>query len=143
MTGWEKVGALTALYVVGMAWANWVMVRRVRGAVASRADWSAADFDAVFADLDPRVAPAVREVLEPWYGPGVIPRPEDTLARFLKMDRGDVEDAIRAAEHRLFDAAPSDESAITPALADVADLTRFIAQRASEREPTRPHNRHI
>ncbi|MEH3048338.1 hypothetical protein [Sphingomonas adhaesiva] len=124
MTGWEKVGALTALYAVGMLYANYAMLRRVKGAVAARAAWTAADFDAVFAACDPRVAPAVRDVLAPWYGEGVVPRPEDTLKRFLKMDRGDVDDTVAATRARLGLAAAVEP---TPDLPDVAALVRYVA----------------
>ncbi|MEH3099081.1 hypothetical protein [Sphingomonas adhaesiva] len=123
MTGWEKVGALTALYAVGMLYANHAMLRRVKGAVAVRAAWTAADFDAVFDDTDPRVAPAVRAVLAPWYGEGVVPRPEDTLKRFLKMDRGDVDDMVAALRTRL---ELPEEVAPTPDLPDVAALVRYV-----------------
>ena len=128
MTGWEKVGALTALYVVGMVWANWAMVRRVRGAVATRAAWTAGDFDAAFADGDPRVAPAVRAALAPWYGAGVVPRPEDTLARFLKMDRGEIDDLVADAAARA--GLPSPGPAL-PDLPDVAAVVRHLHHRAS------------
>lgn len=123
MTGWEKVAALTTLYAVGMLYANYAMVRRVKGAVAVRAAWTADDFDAVFADADPRVAPVVRDVLAPWYGEGVVPRPEDTLRRFLKMDRGDVDDLVAAARVRL--GLPV-EVVPTPDLPDVAALVRYV-----------------
>jgi hypothetical protein len=126
MTGWEKVAALAGLYVVGMAWANTVMLRRVRGAVAVRATWTAAAFDAVFADLDPRVAPAVRDALAPLYGAGVVPRPEDTLRRFLKLDRGEIEDLAAALADRL-DAAV--DPLLLPDLPDVAALTRYVGAR--------------
>ncbi|PCG14294.1 MULTISPECIES: hypothetical protein [Sphingomonas] len=124
MTGWEKVGALTALYAVGMLWANYAMLRRVKGAVAERAAWTAADFDAVFAgaDADPRVAPAVRAALALWYGEGVVPQPEDTLKRFLKMARGDVEDVANAAAAAL--SLPADP--LVPDLPDVAALVRYL-----------------
>ena len=131
MTGWQKVAALTALYVVGMLWANWVMLRRVKGAVAARAAWTAAEFDAVFADLDPRVAPAVRAVLEPWYGPGVVPRPEDTLGRFLKMDEGDVDDLLAAARARL--GMTDKREVMLPDLPDVAALVRYLASESPSR----------
>ncbi|MBW6523915.1 hypothetical protein KZ810_10445 [Sphingomonas sp. RHCKR47] len=124
MTGWQKVAALTALYIVGLLWVNWNMVRRVRGAQAARAAWTAADFDAVFADLDPRVAPAIREGLAPLYGEGVVPRPEDTLKRFLKLDSGEVEDLATAIVVRL-DPARSHDPRVIPALPDVAALTRY------------------
>ncbi len=123
MTGWEKVGALTALYAVGMLYANYAMLRRVKGAVAARAAWTVDDFDAVFAKADPRVAPAVRAILVPWYGEGVTPRPEDTLKRFLKMDRGDVDDAVAAARTRLGLPAAVEP---TPDLPDVAALVRYV-----------------
>lgn len=123
MTGWEKVGALTALYAVGMLYANYAMLRRVKGAVAVRAAWTAAAFDAVFVDADPRVAPAVREVLAPWYGEGVVPRPEDTLKRFLKMDRDDVDDTVTAAREQLGLAAVV---VPTPDLPDVAALVWYV-----------------
>ena len=121
MTGWEKVGALTALYVVGMLWANWAMLRNVRGAVAERATWTVADFDAVFADCAPEIPPIVRELLLPWYGDGVVPQPDDTLRRFLKMTRDDVDDVVVAAMERL-PIAPS----TLPELRDVSELTRFV-----------------
>ena len=124
MTGWQKVAALTALYVVGMLWVNWTMVRRVRGAVAERAAWTAADFDAVFADADARVAPAVRAALAPWYGEGVVPRPEDTLKRFLKLDRGEIDDLVADAAARL-DLPPP--GAALPDLPDVAAVVRFLS----------------
>lgn len=123
MTGWQKVGALTALYVIGLLWVNWTLVRRARGAIAARIAWTAADFDAVFADADPRVAPAVRATLAEWYGEGVVPQPEDTLRRFLKMDSGDIEDAIGATCARLSIAAPS---VVIPDLPDVAALVRHV-----------------
>lgn len=121
--GWLKVIALTALYAVAMLWANWKMIGSVRGAVAARAAWSAADFDAVFADCDPRVAPAVRAVLEPWYGAGVVPRPEDTLKRFLKMDTGDVDDVVAAARERL---GVTGGALLVPGLPDVGALVRYL-----------------
>lgn len=124
MTGWQKVAVLAALYVVGMLWVNWTMVRRMRGAVAARAAWTAADFDAVFADLGPRIAPAVRAAIAPWYGDGVVPRPEDTLKRFLKMDRGAVDDLVADAASRL-DLAPPGPA--RPDLPDVAAVVRYIA----------------
>jgi hypothetical protein len=124
VTGWQKVAALTALYVVGMLWVNWTMVRRVRGAVAERAAWTAADFDAVFADADARVAPAVRAALAPWYGEGVVPRPEDTLKRFLKLDRGEIDDLVADAAARL-DLPPP--GAALPDLPDVAAVVRFLS----------------
>jgi len=130
VTGWQKVAALTALYVVGMLWANWTMVRRVRGAVAARAAWTAAEFDAVFADLDPRIAPAVRAALVPWYGEGVVPRPEDTLRRFLKMDRGDVDDLVADAAARLDRPAPG---VARPDLPDVAAVVRYLASAGVQR----------
>ncbi len=132
MTGWQKVTALTALYVIGLLWVNWAMLRRVRGAVAARAAWTAADFDAVFADADPRVAPVAREVLEPWYGPGVVPRPEDTLRRFLKMHPDDVEDVVAAAWARLDLPVPSRRAPEqVPALDDVAALVRYLDGRVA------------
>ncbi|KTT70549.1 hypothetical protein [Sphingomonas endophytica] len=123
MTGWQKVAALTALYVVGMLWVNWTMVRRVRGAVAERAAWTIGDFDAAFTDADPRIAPAVRDALAPWYGEGVVPRPEDTLRRFLKMDRGEIDDLVAAAAARLGQpiAGPT-----VPDLPDVAAVVRHL-----------------
>jgi hypothetical protein len=124
VTGWQKVAALTALYVVGMLWVNWTMVRRVRGAVAERAAWTAADFDAVFANADARVAPAVRAALAPWYGEGVVPRPEDTLKRFLKLDRGEIDDLVADAAARL-DLPPP--GAALPDLPDVAAVVRFLS----------------
>lgn len=127
MTGWQKVAALTALYVVALLWVNWAMLRRVKGAVAARAAWTAADFDAAFADCDPQVAPAVRAVLEPWYGPGVVPRPEDTLRRFLKMDAYDVEDAVAAAQAQL---GRPDTPHLPPDLPDVAALVRHLDAQA-------------
>lgn len=133
MTGWQKVAALTALYVVGLLWVNWTMVRRVRGAVAARAAWTAADFDVVFADLDPRVAPAVRTAIAPWYGEGVVPRPEDTLKRFLKMDRGDIDDLLADAATRL-DLPPPGPS--LPDLPDVAAVVRYLASAGTA--PVRP-----
>lgn len=126
MTGWQKVAALTAFYVIGMLWVNWTMVRRVRGAVAARAAWTAADFDAVFADLDPRLAPAVRAALAPWYGEGVVPRPEDTLKRFLKMDRGEIDDLVTDAAARA--GLPPTGPAL-PDLPDVAAVVRYLAYR--------------
>ncbi|WP_375249990.1 hypothetical protein [Sphingomonas sp.] len=128
MTGWQKVAALAGLYVVAMLYANYAMLRRVRGAVAERAAWTVEDFDAIFANVDPRVAPVVRSVLVPWYGPGVVPRPEDTLRRFLKMDRGDVDDTLAAAE----DALQLPHAVATPDLPDVAALTRYLAARLEE-----------
>lgn len=128
MTGWQKVAALTALYVVGMLWVNWTMVRRVRGAVAARAAWTAADFDAVFADLDPRIPAAVRAAIAPWYGEGVMPRPEDTLRRFLKMDRGEVDDLVAHAAARL-DLPPPGPA--RPDLPDVAAVVRYVASLAA------------
>ncbi|MEH3105039.1 MAG: hypothetical protein PGN12_14205 [Sphingomonas phyllosphaerae] len=124
MTGWQKVAALTAFYVIGMLWVNWTMVRRVRGAVAARAAWTAANFDAVFADLDPRLAPAVRAALAPWYGEGVVPRPEDTLRRFLKMDRGEVDDLVADAAVRV--GLPPPGPAL-PDLPDVAAVVRYLS----------------
>lgn len=123
MTGWQKVAALTALYVVGMLWVNWTMVRRVRGAVAERAAWTAADFDAVFADADPRVAPAVRTALAQWYGEGVVPHPEDTFKRFLKMDRSEIDDLVADGAARL-DLPPPGPA--LPDLPDVAALVRYL-----------------
>ncbi|MBB3692191.1 hypothetical protein [Sphingomonas sp. BK580] len=132
MTGWEKVGALTALYVIGALWANWLMVRRVRGAVAARAAWTAADFDAVFPELDPRVAPAVRDALAPYYGAGVVPRPEDTLRRFLKLDRSEVEDVALDAAARLGLCREVErEALLVTDLPDVAALVRYLAERMS------------
>lgn len=129
MTGWEKVGALTALYVIGALWANWLMVRRVRGAVAARAAWTVADFDACFPELDPRVAPAVRAALVPFYGAGVVPRPEDTLRRFLKLDRGEVEDVALDAAARLgLSAAAEREALLVADLPDVAALVRYLGE---------------
>jgi len=125
VTGWQKVAALTALYVVGMLWANWMMVRRVRGAQAARAAWTAADFDAVFTDCAPTVAPAVREALSPLYGEGVVPRPEDTLKRFLKLDNGEIEDLATGIVRRL-DPAAAPDTRVIPALPDVAALTRYV-----------------
>jgi hypothetical protein len=130
VTGWQKVAALTALYVVGMLWVNWTMVRRVRGAVAERAAWRADDFDAVFADADPRVAPAVRAALVPWYGEGVVPRPEDTFKRFLKMDRGEIDDLVADVAARL--AVPPRGPAM-PDVADVAALARYFDAVVAER----------
>ncbi|WP_219749457.1 hypothetical protein [Sphingomonas citri] len=131
MTGWEKVGALTALYVIGMLWANWLMVRRVRGAVAARAAWTAADFDGCFTELDPRVAPAVREALVPYYGAGVVPRPEDTLRRFLKLDRAEVEDVALDAGARLgLSTAVERDALLVADLPDVAALVRYLGERA-------------
>lgn len=133
MTGWEKVGALTALYVIGALWANWLMVRRVRGAVAARAAWSAADFDGCFAELDPRVPPAVRDALAPYYGAGVVPRPEDTLRRFLKLDRGEVEDVALAAAARLGLCREVErEALLVTDLPDVAALVRYLAERVRQ-----------
>lgn len=130
MTGWEKVGALTALYVIGALWANWLMVRRVRGAVAARAAWTAADFDACFPELDPGVAPAVRDALAPYYGAGVVPRPEDTLRRFLKLDRAEVEDVALDAAARLGLAREVEREALLVAdLPDVAALVRYLGAR--------------
>ncbi len=123
MTGWQKVAALTALYVVGMLWVNWTMVRRVRGAVAERATWTAADFDAVFADVDPRVPPAVRAALAPWYGEGVVPRPEDTLKRFLKLDRGEIDDLVADAAVR---AGLPPPGVALPDLPDAAAVVRYL-----------------
>ena len=133
MTGWQKVAALTAFYVVGMLWVNWTMVRRVRGAVAARAAWTAADFDAVFPDLDPHVPAAVRAALMPWYGEGVVPRPEDTMRRFLKMDRGDVDDLVADAAMRL-DLPPPGPA--LPDLPDVAAVVRYLA--SVDPAPARP-----
>ena len=124
MTGWQKVAALTAFYVIGMLWVNWTMVRRVRDAVAARAAWTAEDFDAVFADIDPRLAPAVRAAIAPWYGEGVVPRPEDTLRRFLKMDRGEVDDLVADAAARAGVPAPGPA---LPDLPDVAAVVRYLA----------------
>jgi hypothetical protein len=133
VTGWEKVGALTALYVIGALWANWLMVRRVRGAVAARAAWTAADFDACFAEFDPRVALAVRDALAPFYGEGVVPRPEDTLRRFLKLDRGDVEDVALDAGARLgLSAATEREALLVADLPDVAALVRYLGERVRQ-----------
>ncbi|MBW6525436.1 hypothetical protein KZ813_01145 [Sphingomonas sp. RHCKR7] len=133
MTGWEKVGALTALYAIGLLWANWLMVRRVRGAVAARAAWTAADFDDCFAELDPRVAPSVRAALAPHYGPGVVPRPEDTLRRFLKLDRGEVEDVALDAAARLGLALEAERKALLVAdLPDVAALVRYLGARVRQ-----------
>ncbi|WP_375270741.1 hypothetical protein [Sphingomonas sp.] len=125
MTGWQKVAALTALYVVALLWANWAMVRRVRGAQAARAAWTAPEFDAVFAGCDPRVAPAVREALAPLYGEGVVPRPEDTLKRFLHLDNGEIEDLAAGIVARLCPVAAPD-TRVVPALPDVAALTRYV-----------------
>jgi hypothetical protein len=125
MTGWQKVAALTALYVVALLWVNWTMLRRVKGAVAARAAWTAADFDAVFSDCDGRIAPVVRAVLEPWYGPGVVPRPEDTLRGFLKMDAGDVEDVVAAASARL-GLLEEQPLPMSPDVPDVAALARHV-----------------
>lgn len=125
MTGWQKVAALTALYLVGLLWVNWTMVRRVRSAQAARAAWTAAEFDAVFADCAPGVAPAVREAIAPLYGEGVVPRPEDTLRRFLKLDNGEIEDLATAIVLRLDPLAMRDARVI-PALPDVAALTRYV-----------------
>jgi len=133
VTGWEKVGALTALYVIGALWANWLMVRRVRGAVAARAVWTAADFDACFPELDPRVAPAVRDALAPLYGVGVEPRPEDTLRRFLKLDRGEVEDVALDAAARLGLFREVEREALLVAdLPDVAALVRYLGERVRQ-----------
>lgn len=134
MTGWEKVSALTALYVIGALWANWLMVRRVRGAVAARAAWTAADFDAWFPELDPRVAPAVRGALVPYYGAGVVPRPEDTLRGFLKLDRGGVEDVALDAAARLgLSRAVEREALLVADLRDVAALVRYLGERVMAR----------
>ena len=131
MTGWQKVAALTALYVVGLLWVNWNMVRRVRGAQAARAAWTAAEFDAVFADCAPAIAPAVREAVAPLYGEGVVPRPEDTLKRFLKLDNGEIEDLAAAIVRRL-DPSIAPDTRVIPALPDIAALTRYVdAQVAS------------
>lgn len=123
MTGWEKVGALTALYVVGMMWVNWTMIRAVRGKLAARAAWTTEEFDAIFADCDAGAPEAARVALAPWYGPGVVPKPEDTLRRFLKMDHGDVEDAVAAATEHL--RLPTPEK-LLPDLPDVAALVRYL-----------------
>ncbi|WP_294351966.1 hypothetical protein [uncultured Sphingomonas sp.] len=127
MTGWQKVAALTALYVVGLLWVNWTMVRRVRHAQAVRAAWTAEEFDAVFADCAPAVAPAVRAAVAPLYGEGVVPRPEDTLKRFLKLDSGEIEDLANAVVRELAPDAP--ETRVIPALPDVAALTRYVDAR--------------
>lgn len=128
MTGWQKVAALTALYVVGLLWVNWNMVRRVRHARAARAAWTAEAFDAVFADCDPRVAPAVRAGVAPLYGDGVVPRPEDTLKRFLKLDNGEIEDLVTEVL-RLLDPAITPDLRVIPSLPDVAALTRYVDAR--------------
>jgi hypothetical protein len=125
VTGWQKVAALTALYVVGMLWANWMMVRRVRGAQAARAAWTTAYFDAVFTDCAPTIAPAVRKALSPLYGEGVVPRPEDTLKRFLKLDNGEIEDLAAGIVRRL-DPTAAPDTRVIPALPDVAALTRYV-----------------
>ncbi|MFK3889793.1 hypothetical protein [Sphingomonas sp. NPDC079357] len=127
MTGWQKVAALTAFYVIGMLWVNWTMVRRVRGAVAARAAWTADDFDAVFADLDAHLAPAVRAAIAPWYGEGVVPRPEDTLRRFLKMDRSEVDDLVTDAAARAGLPRPG------PALPDLPDVAAVVRHLSSLR----------
>ena len=124
MTGWQKVAALTALYVVGMLWVNWTMVRRVRGAVAARAAWSADDFDTAFADVDSHVPAAVRAAIAPWYGEGVVPRPEDTLKRFLKMDRGEIDDLLADAAMRL---DLTLDGVALPDLPDVAAVVRCLS----------------
>jgi hypothetical protein len=137
MTGWQKVAALTALYVVGLLWVNWNMVRRVRGAQAARAAWTADAFDAVFAGCDPRIAPAVRDALAPLYGEGVVPRPEDTLGRFLKLDNGEIEDLAGAIVQRL-DPTALHDARVIPALPDVAALTRYVdAHVAAANTPAR------
>lgn len=125
MTGWQKVAALTALYVVGLLWVNWTMVRRVRHAQAARAAWTAAEFDAVFADCDRRVAPAVRAAVAPLYGDGVVPRPEDTLKRFLKLDNGEIEDLALGVVEQFIPETPPDARVI-PLLSDVAALVRYV-----------------
>jgi hypothetical protein len=108
--------------VIGMMWANVAMLRSVRSAQAKRAEWTIEEFDAVFAEADPRVAPAVRAALVPLYGEGVVPRPEDTLKRFLKLDRGEIDDLVADAAARLglTDTAP------VPDLPDVAALVRHL-----------------
>lgn len=129
MTGWEKVGALTALYVIGMLWVNWTMVRRARVAIAARVAWTAADFDAAFDDVDPRVPPAIRSALSDWYGAGVVPQPEDMLRRFLKMDNGDVDDVVGAACARL---AVTPPAVLVADLPDVAALVRYVDRLAKD-----------
>ncbi len=132
MTGWEKVGALTALYVIGILWANWLMVRRVRGAVAARAAWTEADFDVCFPEIDRRVAPAVRAALAPLYGTGVVPRPEDTLRGFLKLDRGEVEEVVLDAAGRLgLPVAAEREALLVTDLPDVAAMLRYLGGRVA------------
>ncbi|WP_019515117.1 hypothetical protein [Sphingomonas sp. Mn802worker] len=130
MTGWQKVAALTTLYVVGLLWVNWTMVRRVRHARAVRAAWTAEDFDAVFTDCDPRVAPAVRAAVAPFYGEGVVPRPEDTLKRFLKLDSGEIEDLATEVVRRL-DPGAIAGGRVVPALPDVAALVRYADAQCS------------
>lgn len=122
--GWIKVALLTTLFVAGLAALNLALWRRLTAARATRARWTAADFDAALSHGDPRIAPVLRTLLAPRYGVGAVPHPSDGLAGFLRMSSTDVAALVAEAWQVL---APGHEApAAVPRLRDVAALARFL-----------------
>ncbi|MGN5373819.1 hypothetical protein [Sphingomonas hankookensis] len=140
MTGVQKAAAIIALAVVALGWFNWRMWRRFREAKAYRAGWSAADCDAMLADagVSPTVAALTRELVAPCYGAGVVPHPDDDLARFLMIDDEEVADLVEAAWERLGRAMPTPADPVElPSMKDVRDLAVYLQSvaAASNRQP--------
>ncbi len=138
MTGAQKAAAIIALAVIALGWFNWRMWRRFREAKAYRAEWSAADFDAMVADsgVSPSVAALTRDLVAACYGQGVVPHPDDDFARFLMIDAEEVADLVEAAWERLGLAMPTEtDPAELPPMQDVRDLAVYLESIVSHRAP--------
>lgn len=129
MTGPQKAVAIIALAVVAVGWFNWRMWRRFRVAKAYRAGWNAADFDAMVADngVSPPIAALTRELVASYYGPGVVPHPDDDFARFLMIDDEEIADLVESAWERLGLVPPTPAAPVDlPSMKDVRDLAVYL-----------------
>lgn len=138
MTGPQKAVAIIALAVIAVGWFNWRMWRRFTLAKAERAGWTIGDFDAMLAGagVSPAIATLTRQLVEPLYGAGIVPHPDDDFARFLAIDDEEVADMVGQAWERLgLDLpAPADPIELPP-MRDVRDLALYLESVVSHRAP--------
>lgn len=138
MTGAQKAAAIIALAVIAIGWFNWRMWRRFRLAQAERAGWTVAGFDAMLAEagVSAMVATLTRALVEPYYGAGVVPHPDDDFLRFLAIDEEEVADLVERAWERLGLALPTRSDPVTlPPMKDVRDLALYLESVVSTHRP--------
>jgi len=115
--------------------------RRMRLALAQRRHWTEADFVQSLTDRGcaAPVAAIVLRIVQPYYNAGVVPQPQDSFARFLAIDREEIEDLVEQAFALLDLPMPTiAEPEQVPVLATVGDLASYLNARAAPLSRIRP-----